>query len=393
MRSKFLISKYLNEGLTPEERFELEKMALDDPLTGDAWEGILSGDQKEVAKVWNKIELRREAQRTPKIIPLHKKIWPYAVAASFALVLSFTFLLQQQNQSANDLASEIALSNEPESSDLNIAMDSEERLEATRKAEMIFEEKEKELIREIEDASALVETNPSARDAFTKVEKKETSNTVKVVERTSAIPNKIPEDDQVALNALTAERLAEMPENEKPVAIPNAAEPAIAASAPASNSDSFNNLKSRVDSVNQAKLKTDIAGAATPKFNKDEIIERPQFEEDLSASLRGKSAKKALVSDQNQQGPRDGVGAFYKKLSENTEVTREELFMYGIKMPYEVTVEFEVDIQGTPINVQVPGVSGSLADKIIDLFPKGGLWKLSGGPFEYRLKVPIKEER
>ena len=39
-RGALLIDKYIREGLTPEERYELEKLALDDPLLAEAWEGL-----------------------------------------------------------------------------------------------------------------------------------------------------------------------------------------------------------------------------------------------------------------------------------------------------------------------------------------------------------------
>jgi len=109
-RGAQLIDKYIRQGLSPDERFELEKLALDDPLLAEAWEGLSAPYAQDNLAAIGRIDKRLlevQGAQAPvaKVIPLHKKLWPYAVAASLALVMAVGLLLQQGGMSeTSDLA-------------------------------------------------------------------------------------------------------------------------------------------------------------------------------------------------------------------------------------------------------------------------------------------------
>ncbi len=100
-RGALLIDKYIREGLTPEERYELEKLALDDPLLAEAWEGLSAPYATDNLGAIKRLDKRLLGQSTEqaKVVPLYKKIWPYAVAASLAMVMTFGILLRQDSAS------------------------------------------------------------------------------------------------------------------------------------------------------------------------------------------------------------------------------------------------------------------------------------------------------
>ena len=89
-RGALLIDKYIRKGLSPEERYELEKLALDDPLLAEAWEGLSAPYAIDNLAATQRLDNRLldKSKRSSKVIPLHKKLWPYAMAASLALVMA-----------------------------------------------------------------------------------------------------------------------------------------------------------------------------------------------------------------------------------------------------------------------------------------------------------------
>ena len=107
MRGRDLLSKYIQSGLSNDERFELEKSALDDDFLADAWEGLSSKESKNAQQILSRLD-KQLSTRSPevKIVPIYKKLWPYAVAASLALVLSVGVLLRSdQGLDAGSMAS------------------------------------------------------------------------------------------------------------------------------------------------------------------------------------------------------------------------------------------------------------------------------------------------
>jgi len=96
-RGAQLIDKYIRQGLSPAERYELEKLALDDALLAEAWEGLSAPYAQDNLAATKRLDKRLldVQESTAKVVPLHKKLWPYAVAASLALVMAVGVLLRQ----------------------------------------------------------------------------------------------------------------------------------------------------------------------------------------------------------------------------------------------------------------------------------------------------------
>jgi len=79
MKPTILIQKFLSQGLTEEERFDLEKKALDDDFLGDAWEGYqlhLEGDKHEVIPTLeNRLAGQTVAADKGRVVSF-RKYWP-----------------------------------------------------------------------------------------------------------------------------------------------------------------------------------------------------------------------------------------------------------------------------------------------------------------------------
>ena len=110
MRGRELLSKYISSGLSNDERFELEKLALDDDFLADAWEGLSSKESKNAQQILAILDERLSSLHpVAKVVPIYKKLWPYAVAASLALVLSVGILLKsEQGHDTGIMASVVA---------------------------------------------------------------------------------------------------------------------------------------------------------------------------------------------------------------------------------------------------------------------------------------------
>ncbi len=102
MRGEELLIQYIESGLNREERFELEKLALDDPFLADAYEGITGPDSQQASLIIDRIRKNLNEQKgKEKVVPMYRKLWPYAVAASLIFVASVGILLRP----ASDVAS------------------------------------------------------------------------------------------------------------------------------------------------------------------------------------------------------------------------------------------------------------------------------------------------
>jgi len=88
MRAELLLKKYLQSGLSNDERLELEKLALEDAFVADAWEGLHNASPQSAIKALDNIAERLDHldnKEETRVVPLYRKIWPYAVAASLLL--------------------------------------------------------------------------------------------------------------------------------------------------------------------------------------------------------------------------------------------------------------------------------------------------------------------
>lgn len=111
-RGAQLLDTYIRQGLTAKERYELEKLALDDPLLAEAWEGLSAPYGQDHSAALQRLKVRLSSSQAPeaKVVPMYKKVWPYAVAASLIMVMTIGLLLRQtniDNNSAGSLAVQI----------------------------------------------------------------------------------------------------------------------------------------------------------------------------------------------------------------------------------------------------------------------------------------------
>ena len=202
MRGRELLSKYINSGLSNDERFELEKLALDDDFLADAWEGLSSNESKNAQQILARLDKRLSSLHpVAKVVPIYKKLWPYAVAASLALVLSVGVLLRSgQDLDTGSMASVAA-----------------EQGVIETMADVSTKEDISNQTSEVDDVSIVVES-PSNSNLTAETQVNQNINT----QLNLPIPNVDLESKDPILNGLTEERLNTIPQKDRPVPIPNA---------------------------------------------------------------------------------------------------------------------------------------------------------------------------
>lgn len=95
-----LFNRWLAGNLTNEERHELEKKSLDDGMLYDAMEGIELYQQTDRDKIATRLnsQLKTHQAERKSIV---RTLWPYAAAASLALVAG-AYFINTQNEPIND---------------------------------------------------------------------------------------------------------------------------------------------------------------------------------------------------------------------------------------------------------------------------------------------------
>ena len=205
MRGEELLKKYLEKGLNSEERFELEKLSLDDDFLADAWEGISNEDREKVRLLFTRLEKRIYTKEDNKIVPISRKLWPYAVAASLALVFSIALLLRPGNSEDELLV--------PDSRIADITIDDVQSPDVAIK----FEESDQSKEANTQVPESTEEVNDLTNNSPLLVSSKSGASLSDPVE----IPtSEAPSSDKMP-NALTEEDIKSLTESERPVPIPN----------------------------------------------------------------------------------------------------------------------------------------------------------------------------
>lgn len=314
-----LFQRWLQGGLNREENHLLEKEALDSEFIGDALEGLTLYHPEGRDKLPDHLSQRLKKQK------MHKegrviRLWPYAIAASMVLLLSFFFLLRdtEQKHKEDSLVADVTTFDEMESS------------EVASYAEPEIEVDEMEMEPQSEPKTAL----PSAKPLMGKPEKPQSAEGLSTAaESTPLTTAPIEETPVMAINK----------KSEKGESSATAEKIKLGESAP---------TKSQVTTL--TRKVTDPANPA------DEIMTSPSTEVQKPNKL---SLTRTL--DQNS-GARPIIGdeAFIKILKDNP-VPKEWLFMRGLKSGDTFTIQFELDPDGLPINIKGRGYPEDILNKII----------------------------
>lgn len=364
MKSRELIAKYLSGGLNEEERFELEKRALDDEFLDSAWEGYQLHHTSDKRQVIPALE-ERLAQYAKKKTPVFtlRKYWPIAAAASVAIMVGASFFFNPPSTSISE-PSIVAMDNVDLDDDI-----------APR---ITFESEEAEV-------AAVATENP-------------TVSSVTIERPSSSAPT-------------TAPTVAEAPSKTFAKAKETAASqtnPAFVASEEVEVEVAENEpVEKAIISLNQEALSAPIAIAEETQ-DKESKISRLKKRESLSLaddnSARGLAVVDKTASSANRTialsttpdtataSPSMGWEAFQRHLCDDTTLTKDGLFMRGIKSPVVVPVEFELDNYSLPTNVKVlsyPQSDKYVSDEAVRLIRTSGKWSTRKPGVAIRYTIPM----
>ncbi len=316
---------YVLGKMLPEDRHMLEKQALDDPFLGDALEGFSMYQKTGLPRRKESIE-RRFASRIHQKKRTMIKLWPYALAASFALLIAIGTLIRldmPENQT-------VLLSHEKEPENVNEEID----LSVESQHEALFDQ--------------LTEWSEASNNA------ERVSRDYLSVEATDDKSNKTSYQDEAMENDASSDISALMPKEERDIAL-NPVPPSIP-------------QREEKGIINQNTLEPEI-----PAISRD--TRSGYVASDQVSTLVAPSALRTQI-DTSAGTPEIGLDkvkemnvAWRKNLSP-------EFFMRGIESGESVSVSFLLDNQGLPRDIMISPSMGDYFDqKAKEFIRSTGRWK------------------
>lgn len=437
-RGALLIDKYIRKGLSPEERYELEKLALDDPLLAEAWEGLSAPYAIDNLAATQRLDNRLldKSKRSSKVIPLHKKLWPYAVAASLALVMAIGILLRQDSPGENGdvYATAPHVEEDRYTTDASVAMISEE-VSTGESTLAVVQSTEANLTEQVVaskkvDDFALARSTSSEgsthRDISTSVSSKESMVAQESDNDKGAEPRSKRAPREATTNNSAAARSAKVGNTPPVVAKDMMAARTVSADELASNHEEKvvmidKNLKATTDdgtrpthqeieysdtviSISSEELATVMDMPVT--FINDTMKEESTKKKTEEYSNKGKKRVVVPVDEVSEKismpstpinpiiepMPAVGLDEYDKLLNDQVDIPKDEFFMRGIKDYMPIYVLFQVNEKGMPIDVKFskdPSLSAKEKQQIIKAFETVSPWKdaPTGTTLSYTLKL------
>lgn len=483
-----LIDKLIHSELTNEERFELEKRALDDDFLATAYEGFHESEKAEVVAALNrlkvKIQSKKEEKKEAKVVPFYRKLMPYAAAASLALVLgSLWFYNQDSTSDLNTTQEQVAVSleqpetpsfqnkqedsnvkEEPKTDITSAAPIPQNKSKSTTPSASLESRSDKSSPRVRDENIAIARSNSEPEDVYaTSITNEESQEKKEAVKKEVSVDaalrdiaiadiekvdeqnakkitfNKTPspKPSVVEKTALVAEASSEMEEaslkelenSEQTISgviLGPSGEALIGANLNVLGSDEH--IVSNLDgsfslsaNADDDQLRVTYTGYESQLIKLSELDNLEDIKINLVAGLA--LSEEVVISDQatddaghlneavvaikqeavnarkrsfiQEAAPTVGLSEWNKIIAEKTTITKEDLFMIGLKSPYEIAVIFDTDNNGLPKNITVPLFGkkdkSSLRKKIISLFKEGGAWNQSNTKdLRHIFDLPIK---
>ncbi len=386
MRAEELLKKYIASGLNDQERFELEKLALDDDFLADAWEGLSQSDVTNSKEILARLEQRLKTNKSTRVIPLHQRVWPYALAASFILLFAVTFLMNDGSQSKtletsvaiqldDDTASEIKEINEPATSEREINSNDNIAINKLAPNHNKTETEGKDPIAQSsvrqQDAQVIINSVPSSEVTIVEEESRETApestglSKARELENTSVI--EVDEKNEIEDLALVEPSNLRSQSTSLKDLQPSNTEPAAFA---------VQSSRSEKKNITQAlSRKVDNAKEASDNITLEEVV---------LAQEEG--------ATKNPQ-PVIGFQEYRKLLVKNSTISREELFMMNVKENFLVESRFTVNSKNEPNQIELLNFPDSTTKlKLIELLKKSGPWQnISEEWTNFSFRIPVKK--
>ena len=429
-RGAQLLDTYIRQGLTAAERYELEKLALDDPLLAEAWEGLSAPYAQDNSAALQRLKSRLSSSQAPevKVVPIHKKVWPYAVAASLIMVMTIGLLLRQtniDNHSAGSLAVQVDDQLSEDNQDGAVAMMDEPRQEdvelQSHPSQDVIQQKASPITTQVNQSKPTPPQEPKLVDVDRPaIKAKKVSAHIRSKER-EVIAEERKEASRSTSEGLVADArrvVAEDTELQSPMTDAMEESPIIAIQEIQDNPLVEEDLATVIDRdsrkvtlkrksdddngifvadvadlpevigighqitilntegtgpkqyvINGQALDSQLAlgelmvlGNEGDTFILNKIAENALVGNDFPSVLKMREfesidPKNEIVFQYNELGqepmPANGFEEYGRELNKLLEIRREDLFMVGIKSPYKVQLEFILNQEGYPDDLQI----------------------------------------
>ncbi|MEL6122745.1 MAG: hypothetical protein AAFR14_03415 [Bacteroidota bacterium] len=323
------ISKFLRQGHTTEERFELEKHALEDDFLADAWEGVQHNSSSDdvISVLERRLESLIKSESRPTRIIALKRYFPIAAAASVvAFTLGAFFFRGVQPESlpaeaqtlaidlADDIAPRISLDSDYVSETVEMVMDSGGEPSPNAQAVQVKQS-----------------PNPDGANISSREIAVETSQESDV----SISPQSVPEP-QVAEIAIAQN----VTENTPPLSNPENENMAIAYNQQVESSNQRSLLGSKLAKRQPIVVQEDVAAPVSVDIDKQAVAQR-------RATPSPSKARSLTIS------PDMGWEAFTVYLNEESPLTTDELFMRGLRPPCSATAKVVVLPSGSLSSIEI----------------------------------------
>lgn len=292
-----LLKKHFNVGLSEDERFKLEKEALNDSFLFEAWEGIHKHSKINVVKSFKVLDqkINASSSKKPKSIVF---LYPVAIAASLAVLAAaiYTFLPSRQNSTGPTTA--MNLSEELIINETHIAQ-SETTAIAIATPESVSKQ-----------ASPITEIKNSSVDLLNKKNKK-----------SSTTPNTNTDKSNLANNTSV-------------------------------------DVNDQVDLSEQLSPKAEQLGIGS-KLSNEVINESGSAKRSIISEKSSFSTSQSLarsstpIVDSLGCSPTLGLGTLNKLIEDEKRIKKEDLFMRKIKSPAVVLLGFLINDNGYPIDFKI----------------------------------------
>lgn len=320
-----LFAKFLSGQINSEEKHSLEKMSLDDALLGDALEGYETIQKSNIPERLEAIGSRIKSYQPRGKSSMVISLWPYAVAASVAVLVIYFGLFKSSNVSVDE--NRTALFTEHK----------DDAISEQIKNDKAVEEALSEHVELLQDLSAvdnqeITESGPPAsiKKRSVAVQEKKTSSHQSDI----AAVKSPPAQDQMILT------------DENP---------------------SFSEEASDVNAIAENTLTETEKSNLPLSFNRS-------IQDSRIANLLAPSAITYPI-DTLGGYPVTGFEKVRIMNAEWSKTLRQELFMRGIQIGNSTVVQFNVSASGIPQNVQVAGIKDAFVkERIVDFIMSTGNW-------------------
>ena len=389
MKSKELIQKYLEQGLSEDERFLLEKRAMDDEFLDTSWEGLQLHQTSDTKKVVPNLAHRLSQAQKKSVgrVVMFKKYWPMAIAASVSLLVAANFLFSPTSV-VDEFDNTIALEETAFDDGIapQITLDENEIVVTENKSTTptritTAKQRSTPLLltkkQEVNSPEEIQIANEERQDLKTKTQTVAPSEDQEKEVIAVIVEDQVIKDDQkvpatIKLGNKTSDQVEIIAFNEVP--------DRVQGEAIAYNSKIPLTAKNSIGADRPIPLDQNY---------------KPKSIEEISAFAPSLKMARRISQDSLLSAPAAGWAAFNNYLQENTTLTKDVLFMRNIKPPFNVHLSFKLDVKNHPSDIKVLSpLSNSkfINNEAIRLLKEGGPWEHPDNKkaIRYEMKIPTK---